>query len=281
MTLFAALAVFGIGVSAGLLSGLVGIGGGVLIVPFLYFFYSDPSFSGVLLSADAAVVAAHATSLFVIVPTAIRGVVVYQRARLVVWKAVVPIGIASVAAAVVGSRLATNAPAGLLKAIFAVLLVYTAVTLLLGQPALNSGVPPAPRPLRLNLPATLSTGVAVGTFSGVMGVGGGIVAIPLLMRVIGVELRRVAATSIGIILITSVAGTLSYMIGGPNTPLRRTWSIGYVDLTVGAVMATGALLSVRWGTVINQRLDPRALSQLFAALFALLGVWLLVESVGG
>lgn len=270
-----ALAVFGIGLSAGILSGLVGIGGGVLIVPFLYFYYATPAFSGVFVRPEVATVVAHATSLFVIVPTSLRGAFAFHRARLVEWRVVWPIGAASVVAAALGAYLATHLPSPVLKISFGALLLVSGYRLAFGR---LSEPGESRRELRLGLPITVGVGAATGLLSALLGVGGGIVAIPLLLHVVGVEMRRVAATSIGIIVLTSIAGTVSYMLSAATSGLPE-WSVGYVDVAVGVVMFLGSVLSVRLGTLLNQRLDARVLSLLFAAIFALIGARLIVTNL--
>lgn len=274
----AVVAVFAVGLAVGLLSGLVGIGGGVLIVPFLYFYYAHPALFGVEVAPQAATVVAHATSLFVILPTSFRGALTFHRAGLVVWRAVWPIGVAAVVAAVVAARVATLLPPQALRVAFGVLLVFSGVRL-----ALRRSAEEVPRPaheLSLSPPVTVGVGAAVGAFSALLGVGGGIVAIPLLMYVVGIDVRRVAATSMGIIAITSAAGVMAYAVGGIGAAGRPPWSVGYVDVAVGTVMFLGALLSVPWGAALNQRLDPRTLALLFSALFVLLGGRLVLENLG-
>src|SRR5690606_37573777 len=91
MTAAAVVALAGAGFLVGLLAGLVGIGGGVLIVPFLYFFYAHPVWGGVTFDPALHATVAHATSLFIIIPTAIVGTITYSRAGLVSWRAVLPI----------------------------------------------------------------------------------------------------------------------------------------------------------------------------------------------
>lgn len=271
------LAVFGVGVTAGILSGLIGIGGGVLIVPFLYFYYAHPALFGAAVRPDLATVVAHATSLFVIVPTSLRGALFFHRAKLVVWRAVWPIGAASMLAAVAGARLAALLPPGALKVAFGVLLVFSAIRLAVRRKEPESQTP---RPMRLGFPVTVGIGLVTGLLSALLGVGGGIVAIPLLLHVVGIDVRRVAATSIGIIVITSLAGTLAYMVSGAGEVGRPAGAVGYVDLGVGVVMFLGSLLSVRFGTLLNQRLDARALSFLFAAIFLVIGVRLVAGNLG-
>ena len=275
MSLAAVAAVFGVGLVAGLLSGLVGIGGGVLMVPFLYFFYAHPAFSGMRVP-EAATVVAHATSLAVIVPTSLRGAWSFHGAKLVEWRAVWPIGIASALSAVLASQAATALPPQALRLAFGALLLFSAARLA-RQKAPEPGA--AERPLRLSPWATVPVGVVVGTFSALLGVGGGVVAIPMLIGIVGIPLRKVAATSIGIITLTSVAGALSYMAVGPAAPVRPGWSVGYVDGAAALALAAGALLAVQLGTALNQRMNPRALALLFAALFGVVGVKLLVENL--
>lgn len=274
----AVLAVFAVGLLAGLLSGLVGVGGGVLMVPFLYFFYARPGWSGIAPAPDVATVAAHATSLFVIIPTSLRGAWAYHRRGLVVWRAVWPIGLAAAGAAALASRFAVQVEPRWLRLVFALFLLWNAVHVL-RSPREKAKGDAAPRTLRLSLPVTLGTGAAVGVFSALLGVGGGLVSIPLLMHVVGIRLRSVAATSLAIIMLTSLGGALAYMLAAPGAAVRPGWSLGYVDLGVAAVLAAGTVLSVGLGAALNRRMNPRTLAVVFAVVFAALGLQLLIANV--
>ncbi|HEX5870074.1 MAG TPA: sulfite exporter TauE/SafE family protein [Longimicrobium sp.] len=273
------VAVFVVGLLAGLLSGLVGVGGGVLMVPFLYFFYGRPGWSGVAPPPDVATVAAHATSLFVILPTSVRGAWAYHRRGLVVWRAVWPVGAAAAVAAAVASRAAVQVDPRWLRLVFALFLLWNAVDVLRppGTPAEGGGA--GERPLRLSLPLTAGVGSVIGVFSAFLGVGGGLLAIPLLMHAVRIDLRRVAATSLAIIALTSLGGALAYMLARPGAAVRPGFSMGYVDLAVAGVLAAGTVLSVGWGAELNRRLNPRHLAIVFALLFAALGARLLMENV--
>jgi len=269
--LFTAIAAtFAVGIVAGLLSGLVGVGGGVLMVPFLYFFYARPDWFGFHVAPDLHVVVAHATSLFVIVPTSIRGAVAYHRAGLVEWRAVWPIGVSSVLAAVGAAWIAPSVPPEMLKVAFGGFLIVSGARLAKRRPAAVPGS--EPRPLRLGLAVTVPTGIAVGILSALLGVGGGIVSIPLLMHVIGLDVKKVAATSIGIITITATAGSLTYMLTGGGQPGLPPGSVGYVHVAAGVAMFLGAVLSVGWGARLNQKMKPRALTLVFATVFMVIGV---------
>jgi uncharacterized protein len=278
MLLLAIIATFAVGVVAGLLSGLIGIGGGVLMVPFLYFFYDQPHLFGFQVAPELRVVVAHATSLFVIVPTSIRGALAYHRAGLVEWRAVWPIGISSVLAAAGAAWLALLVPPQVLKVGFGVFLTVSGVRLALRKPppsAASQG-----RPLRLSWSVTVPIGIVVGAFSALLGVGGGIVSIPLLMHVVGLDVRRLAATSMGIIIITATAGSLTYMVTGAGQPGLPAGSVGFVHVAAGIAMFIGAVLSVSWGALLNQRLKPRALTLVFATVFVLIGARLVLTNLG-
>jgi uncharacterized protein len=277
MSLAAIAATLAVGIVAGILSGLVGVGGGVLMVPFLYFFYDRPEIFGVIVAPELRVVVAHATSLFVIVPTATRGAIAFHRAGLVEWRAVWPIGLGSVVAAAVAARVAPAMPPELLKIGFGVLLAVSGARLAM-RPRATAASAGIDR-LRLRWYATIPIGLAVGAFSALLGVGGGIVAIPLLMHVVGLDVRRLAATSMGIITITAAAGTLSYMANAPDVPGMPPWSIGYVHVAAGCMLFLGAFLSVRWGALLNQRMKPRSLALMFAAVFIVIGVRLVVSNL--
>lgn len=274
MTTTVLLALLAAGVAVGFLSGLIGIGGGVLIVPFLYFFYEHPAWSGVEVATSLEAAIAHATSLAIIVPTAIQGTITYQRAGLVAWRAVLPIALASIVAAVAGARLALLLPGAALKLAFGVLLLAA------GTRLIWSGDPAQRRALRLGLPATLVTGALVGLFSALLGVGGGLIAIPMLIHVIGLDLERVSATSLAVIVFAAAAGTVTYVISGRGAVGLPPGSWGYVHLAAAFPMLTGSLLAVRWGAWLNQRLHTTALRALFGLLFIAMGIRLVAGNAG-
>jgi len=247
------------------------------MVPFLYLFYDRPDLFGYLVAPELQVVVAHATSLFVIVPTSIRGAFAFHRAGLVEWRAVWPIGISSVLAAAGAAWLAPMIPPQLLKIGFGTFLLISGIRLARRSPAPAPGE--APRPLRLAWSVTVPTGIAVGVLSALLGVGGGIVAIPLLIHVIGLDVKRVAATSIGIITITATAGTIAYMVTGVGREGLPGGSIGFVHVAAGITMFLGAVLAVGWGARLNQKLQPRALTLVFATVFVLIGGRLVVSNI--
>ena len=118
-----------VGLVVGFVSGLIGIGGGILIVPFLYFFYGHPELSGVQVPLALQTEIAHATSLFIIIPTAIWGTRTYNKAGLVEWAVTKPIGITSAIFAVIGASFATLVPEATLRFAFGALLLGASIQL--------------------------------------------------------------------------------------------------------------------------------------------------------
>lgn len=110
----------------------------------------------------------------------------------------------------------------------------------------------------------VAIGIAAGVFSAFFGVGGGIVAVPLLILLAGVPERAATATSLGMIAITATAGVIAFAARGEVDPK-------YAAL-VGLPAAVGAIA----GTTLQQRIHPHHLTYGFAALITVLGVWLLV-----
>ena len=111
----------------------------------------------------------------------------------------------------------------------------------------------------------VAIGLVSGFLSTLLGVGGGIVIVPLLMLWAGVEMRSAAATSLAAIGITAVAGVTTYAVIGDVRP-------GYAAL-VGIPAAAGAIA----GTRLQARLHARVVQYLFAALLAGVAIWLFVS----
>jgi hypothetical protein len=263
-----------VGLVAGFVAGMIGIGGGVLIVPFLYFFYAHPDWSGFPFPEAFHPTVAHATSLLIIVPTALRGTWSYSNAGLIVWRVALPVAVAAIAGGIIGAHFAIGVPAPLLKLMFGCFLMASAIQLAIGRKGDVDGE------LRTNLAATTFTGLAVGILSGMMGVGGGILALPLLMYVLRVDVRRAAATSLAIVGAAALASVTTYAIAGMNAVVTPTGSIGYVHVYAALPILIGAVLSVHWGTRANQRLNAQLLKGIFAAFFLVMGLKFVIENVG-
>lgn len=273
MTLWVLLSLAASGLAVGFLSGLVGIGGGVLIVPLLYFFYGHPAWGGSELAPELHAVVAHATSLLVIVPTSALGAWTYHRAGLVSWRAALPIAATSVVAAFGVTRVAAGVPAPVLKLAFGALLLVSGTRLLHpGRETVEPGE-------RAHLGVAAVSGVAVGAMSALLGVGGGIVAIPILVYLVGLPLEKVAATSMAIIVFTALAGVAGYAAGNAPTG-SLAGAVGYVHVLAGLPIMAGALAAVRLGARANQSLDTKRLRLLFGLVFILLGLRLAIQNAG-
>ena len=270
MTVWVLLSLAASGLAVGFLSGLVGVGGGVLIVPLLYFFYAHPAWGGVELAGELHAVVSHATSLFVIVPTATLGAWTYHRAGLVVWRAALPIAATAVVAALAVTQVAPRIPGPVLKLAFGLLLTVAGVRLL--RSPRGAGNPDTP-----THPGVAAVGgLVVGAMSALLGVGGGIVAIPILVYLMDLPLEKVAATSMAVIVFTALAGVVGYAVGGAGAPASLAGSVGYVHVAAGLPIMVGALAAVRLGARVNQSLATERLRILFGLVFMVLGLRLAI-----
>jgi uncharacterized membrane protein YfcA len=193
---------------------------------------------------------------------------------MVAWRAALPIAAVAAIAAVVGANLAVLLPAEVLKTMFGLLLIGSAVNLTRSQ---DEHVRETPR---LTKPVVLGIGIAVGMLSAMLGVGGGILAIPLLVYVVGLDMRKVAATSIAIVALTAASGVITYAVAGWGDPGRPSGSLGYIHLVAALPILLASLVTVRLGAYVNRRMHTRHLRRIFAVLFFLLGVQLIYENLG-
>lgn len=277
MEVTALFVVISVGLVVGLVSGLVGLGGGTLVVPFLYFFYDRPDLFGFVVDHDAQVLLAHGTSLFFIIPTSFRGVVAYKESGLIEWHAVWPIGIASLFSAIAGTRLAVILPPELLKTGFGALLMVSGLRLVTprrGSRRIDLDASPP-----LSLIRVIPVGIIIGFFAALLGIGGGMVGVPLMIYALKLDVRKVAPTSLAIVGLTSIAGSLGYIISGLGQPGLPPLSLGYVHVSAALLLFIGAFASVQWGATLNQRLKPRSLEILFGTLFIVLGLGLVAGNL--
>lgn len=227
-----------VGVLAGFLSGLFGVGGGILIVP------------GLVLLLGMGQRLAHGTSLAAILPIAASGVGGFAAAGAVDWAAGGFITLGAMVGAWAGTRALRAVPQLLLRRAFAAFLVVAAVRLFLGTPE-AAGRAPIDPPTAL---ALVGVGLASGVLAGLLGVGGGIVIVPALVLLFSVPDAVAKGTSLLVIIPTALVGTVS------NLRHRNC------DLPLAALVGVLGTGSAFLASHLAVRMSPRLSSGLFAAL---------------
>jgi uncharacterized membrane protein YfcA len=242
-----------VGAAAGVLSGLFGIGGGIVIVPALILFAGFP------------LVKATGTSLAaILLPVGILGVVAYYRAKVIDLRASLFIAAGLLASVAPGAWFANKLPVVLMRRFFALFCLYVAwnfidpvhrIRQLRGKPAAPRPEPesnPRPNPL-----AFVGIGLLAGVMAGMFGIGGGNIIVPLLTLVLGYPAKRAIATSLGAILLPfGLPGVLVY------------YQQGTLDLAAAAWVALGLFIGTVFGAKITIRL-PSATVRLLYGFFLL------------
>ena len=237
-----------VGLAAGFLSGLFGIGGGILVVP------------GLVIVLKMSQRLAHGTSLGAIVPISVAGVIGYAVDHNVDWAAGGLIIVGAVAGAAIGARLLGRLPERALRYAFAAFILATAVRLLISTPT-PSGRGPIDVWLGIGL---VGLGLASGVLAGLLGVGGGIVIVPVLVVAFGVPSVIAKGTSLLVIIPTALSGTF--------VNHRR----GNVDLTVAAIVGLAGAAAAYGGAKVSANIGSELSSILFGALLVVVAVRLLL-----
>lgn len=186
---------FAIGLTAGAFGGLIGLGGGVLMIPLLVTFFG--------LTRQQA----HGTSLVGIIFTGLGGAITYSLHGNVDWTAAAAIAVPAVLTAGAGARFANNLPEWKLRKAFGAFLLVCA-TLMLLKPFLSPGS--GHHPVYVNVAVYLLTGAVTGFLSGMMGVGGGAIMIPSLVLLTGFGQHVAQGTTLLVIVPVGIAGALAH-----------------------------------------------------------------------
>ena len=255
--------VFGLaaaGAVAGLLAGLLGIGGGIVIVPALFALFT-------VLDLDLAIrmPLAVGTSLSTIIVTAIMSTRAHLKRGGVETSVLRSFAPWIVVGVVIGALVAGFAPAGVMLLVFAtVALVVAAYMALAPQGAtLAQGLPQGP--------VRWAIATVIGAISSIMGIGGGTLTVPTL-TLSGYPVRRAVGTGAAVGLMIAIPATLGMMIVGWGDPRLPAGSLGYVNGLGFAVLVPMTALMAPLGARLAHRLPPLLLRRAFA-------LFLLVTSV--
>ena len=251
-----------VGVLAGLLAGLFGIGGGLVMIPMFLWGFRVAGFN-----PEIIVHLAFGTSLAIIIPTAISSAVGHRKRGNVDWHVVMRMACGSVTGVLLGSSLAAGLDGATLKGCFGLMQIGVGTRLFAKPPHEPSG-----EALPASWGKVLLIGLVVGSFSAFFGVGGGVIAVPLIMVLLHQSMHRAVGNSSGLMVVSALTGTASYVWHGWGNPLLPPFSLGYVNLLVTALVAPFTILMARVGVRIASRTSHAKLVRLFAILIILVGV---------
>lgn len=265
LTIVAALLV--LGAFTGFAAGLLGIGGGMLMVPFMTMLLGRVGFP-----AEHVVAAAIATSLTTIVFTSLSSVRAHHARGAVRWPLVRTLAPGILVGALAGAQVAGALPGRALAAVFGAFIGYSAVKMLAGRaPAVDRTLP--------GQAGMFGAGSLIGAVSALLGAGGGFITVPFLVRR-AVPMQAAVATSAACGLPIAIAGTLGYLWAGRHLPLPPG-TVGYVYLPALAAISAASMLTAPWGARAAHAMSTVALRRVFAGLLAALGAYMLWRAAAG
>jgi uncharacterized membrane protein YfcA len=245
------------GAVAGVLAGLLGVGGGIVIVPALYHIFS---YLGI--DPEVRMHLAVGTSLATIIPTSIRSVRAHHERGsfdATLFKGWIP-GI--VAGVVIGTWIANRANFSELTLVFATVALLVAIYMALGSPEWRLADQLPKNPLNSVIAAV------IGSISAMMGIGGGTLSVPIL-NIFGVPIHRSVGTAAGFGLVIAIPGTIGFIVGGWNNPALPDFSLGFVNWLGFLLIVPATVLTVPTGARLAHSLSQTGLRRAFALFLGL------------
>jgi uncharacterized membrane protein YfcA len=251
-----------LGIIVGLIAGLLGIGGGVVVVPFLIFVFTAQGFS-----AQHMMQLALATSLGSIVFTSVASFMTHHRHGAVRWGIVKGITLGILIGTFSGTWFAAQLSTKALKIFFAIFLYYVAATMLSNF---------KPKPAR-QLPGILGIngiGVGIGVISSLVGIGGGALSIPFMMWC-NVPVHHAIGTSAAIGFPIAVAGTLGYIINGLSVADLPTPHLGYLYIPALFGIALFSFFTAPLGAKLAHKTPVVTLKRIYAGFLIIIATRIL------
>lgn len=266
-----------IGIVVGILSGLLGIGGGTLLVPIFKLGYLMDS------------IACTATSLFTIIPTSVSGAITHLRNKTCIPRLGVITGIGGMITSPIGVWLATLSPGWMIMAAAAVIIFYSAYTMLKkacklpkqskkAKQTVQAGKAPAvivadpipknPSLAKRQLVYGALIGLVAGLCSGYVGVGGGFIMVPLMISLLHIPMKLTSGTSLIAVMLLAIPGVIYQAI------------LGNVNWIAGIAVALGSIPGAVLGAKLIPRVPERTLRFLFGGFLVFAGIVLMINELG-
>jgi uncharacterized membrane protein YfcA len=253
-----------VGAFVGVLAGLLGVGGGLVIVPILVFSFNMQNISGEIIMHLAL-----GTSLASIIFTSISSFMAHHRRGAVQWAIVKRIVIGILTGTFLGSCFASLLSTNVLKIFFVIFLYFVAYQFLTNK---------KPKPSRElpGIPGMFAAGNIIGFISSLVGIGGGAVSVPYMVWC-NVPVHRAIGTSAAIGLPIAISGTVGFLFNGWGNHLLPDYSIGYIYLPALIGIAAVSILTAPLGAKLAHSLPVGKLKKIFALLLIIVGTRMLIS----
>jgi uncharacterized membrane protein YfcA len=258
-----------LGVVAGILAGLFGIGGGIIFVPVLILAFELIGMHGELLAHLSI-----GTSLACVVFTGLSSTLAHQRKGAVMWPWVIKKAPFLVVGGAIGGWTADQLPGQILIVMLGTFLLITSFQLFFKNQVHSEG-----EVIRMpSVPVFAFKGTLTGWISSMMGIAGGALTVPF-MTSHGAPVRCAIGTASAFGIPIALAGTVSFIFVGLDHPNRPDWAFGYVYLPAFLGIIATSTVSARLGAYFAHALDQKLLQRLFACFLAILSIRLIWNSV--
>ncbi len=256
-----------LGIATGFLAGLLGIGGGMILVPFLTYLMGEQG-----VSPDLAVKMAIATSMATIIFTSVSSVRAHHKRGAVRWPLVKGLAPGIVLGSLIGSLgVFAFLKGSFLALFFACFVGFSATQMFLDKkPAPSRQVP--------GTAGLLGAGSFIGFLSGLVGAGGGFVSVPF-MTWCNVAIHNAVATSAALGFPIALANVVGYIISGQNVANLPEYSFGYLWLPALVVIASCSVFMAPVGASAAHRLPVKQLKRVFASILYVLAAYMLYKGL--
>ncbi|NOC91104.1 sulfite exporter TauE/SafE family protein [Ruegeria sp. HKCCD6604] len=257
-----------IGALAGVLAGLLGVGGGIVLVPAFFYAFQTLGYGGPQLMQLCL-----ATSLATIIVTSVRSVLAHNKKGAVDWDILRGWGPGIVVGAIIGVLVASALRTEALQALFGILGMVIGAYLGLGRSEWRLGdVMPGGVKRAILSPA-------VGFLSVLMGIGGGSFGVPL-MSLYNTPIHRAVATAAGFGVIIAVPSVIGFLFLDIAPEHRPPLTIGAVNLVAFGIVVAMTMITAPWGVKLAHAMDPKPLKRVFAVFLTLVALNMLRKAVG-
>jgi uncharacterized protein len=249
------------GVGVGFASGLLGVGGCFIMIPVQFWALTS---TGV--DPTIAIRIAFGTNLAVVLPTALSGAIGHSHKKAVLWKAGVVLGLAGLVGAFLGGFFAAHLPGNILKIGFGLAILAGAIRMLTAKP------PQIEKEAVENNLVYILWGFPLGIVSGIIGIGGGVLMIPVMVLAMRFKMHQAVGTSTALMIFASIGGILSYLFNGLNVPGLPPYSVGYVNFLQWILLVGTSVPMAQVGVKIAHKLPAKQLKYVFIFVMIYMGL---------